>query len=302
MKKVQILMSVYNGEKYIREQLDSIVSQVDCDVMLLVRDDGSGDATAQIIGEYRKLYPWIEYYEGENKGACASFFDLVQHASADADYYAFCDQDDVWKPDKLVCAVNMLEAQDGKKSLYCSPTRLVDASLHPLNDENYPVLQPSFGNAVIENICTGCTAVFSKELWNLMKEKIPVHAYMHDWWLYLVASCFGSVCYDTRSYILYRQHGNNTLGGKEGALAHFRRRLHNYSSMKHYVPAQLEEFSQLYGGEMSAQNRQILDTMLLKTANPFLRMRIFRAKEIARNRKIDNMIYKIMFLFWRIGK
>lgn len=303
MKKVQVLMSVYNGEKYIREQLDSIAAQKGCQISLLVRDDGSSDNTPDIIMEYRKDCPWIEYYKGGNKGACASFFDLMEHADTDADYYAFCDQDDVWEPDKLVRAVGFLEKETVRECLYCSPVKLVDSELRPIGKETgYPQWQPSFGNAVVENICTGCTAVFSRELLMLMRGRIPHHAYMHDWWLYLVASCLGTVCYDTESYIQYRQHGNNTVGGREGAFAHLRRRLRNYSSMKRYVPAQLEEFGRLYEGELPGPDRQILDTMLLQTASPFSRLRIFKVKEIARNRRMDDVIYKFMFLFWRIGK
>lgn len=302
-KRVQILMSVYNGEKYLSEQLDSLAAQTECDISLLIRDDASTDGSAGIIRQYQEKYPWIVYYKGENKGACGSFLDLSAHADMDADYYAFCDQDDVWEPDKLKCAIEMLEQQPVRECLYCSPVKLVDAGLVPISDiSQYPALKASFGNAVVENICTGCTAVFSRELLLLIREKLPQHAYMHDWWLYLVAACFGVVCYDTDSHILYRQHGNNTLGGQESFVSHLKRRMRNYGGMKHYVPEQLAEFLQLYGGDISGENRKVLETMLMPQKNPFSRCRIFRQKAVMRSRRMDDIIYKILFLFWRFGK
>ena len=106
MRKIQILMSVYNGEKYLETQIKSILSQ-DCErkniakVTLLIRDDGSSDNTHEILNKYSKLYPdSIRWYKGENIGVINSFFDLVEH-SDEVDYYAFSDQDDYWLPDKL---------------------------------------------------------------------------------------------------------------------------------------------------------------------------------------------------------
>lgn len=99
--KIQILMSTYNGSRYIRTQLDSIIAQNIVNKELLIRDDGSTDDTVAIIEEYQRKYSWICYYKEKNVGVQKSFFDLLKQADSSADYIAFADQDDEWLPDKL---------------------------------------------------------------------------------------------------------------------------------------------------------------------------------------------------------
>ena len=100
-------MSTYNGERYLREQIDSILQQIDVEIELIIRDDGSNDGTVQIIEEYASKYPCISYYCGDNVGVGKSFMELLKNAPT-ADYYAFSDQDDVWLKDKLIRAVKAI--------------------------------------------------------------------------------------------------------------------------------------------------------------------------------------------------
>ena len=109
MKKVQILMSTYNGEKYVNEQIDSLLQQDHTNLEILIRDDGSKDSTVSILEEYHKENPNIKLIIDKNKGVISSFFELAMKASEEADYFAFCDQDDYWKPQKISRAVNLLE-------------------------------------------------------------------------------------------------------------------------------------------------------------------------------------------------
>ncbi len=127
--KLIVLLSAYNGEKYIREQLDSLLAQSLCGVEIFVRDDGSTDRTRGILEEYREqgMLSWIA---GENLGPSQSFWQLLRNCD-DADYYAFCDQDDVWDPDKLEVAVQALQQLDPvNPALYCGDVRVTDAERH----------------------------------------------------------------------------------------------------------------------------------------------------------------------------
>ena len=122
-------MSTYNGEKYIRMQLDSILGQTYENLCLLIRDDGSTDRTVSILEEYAKRDNRITYYTGKNIGVIQSFLELLRNSSEEAGYYAFADQDDVWLPEKIGRAVEKIEAVQ-EPALYCSETYLTDEELN----------------------------------------------------------------------------------------------------------------------------------------------------------------------------
>ena len=131
METVCVLMSTYNGEKYLQEQLDSIINQVGVNVRILVRDDGSTDSTTDILNNYKRE-GYLDWYSGTNLKSARSFMDLVNRAP-ESEYYAFSDQDDYWLPTKLQVAVNVLKSADSRKSaLYYSRTTLVDENLLPI--------------------------------------------------------------------------------------------------------------------------------------------------------------------------
>ena len=144
--KVQILMSTYNGEEFVREQLDSILAQSYPDVDILIRDDGSQDDTFVILKEYEERHSNIRAYQGENIGVNKSFFELLRKSNQEAAYIGFCDQDDYWLPEKIEKAAEQLERLDGP-ALYCSAKTLVDENLEPLNSQQNPHRIPGFGNA-----------------------------------------------------------------------------------------------------------------------------------------------------------
>jgi rhamnosyltransferase len=123
-KKVCVLLSTYNGEAYLREQIDSILAQIDVSVELIIRDDGSKDSTVKIINEYKNQYVNVLILDSyKNLGPANSFMELL-YASGDADYYAFAEQDDIWLPEKLSKAIGIIEHKniDGSSSpvLYAS--------------------------------------------------------------------------------------------------------------------------------------------------------------------------------------
>lgn len=295
MKMVQILMSTYNGEKYLRQQLDSILSQDYKNISILIRDDGSKDETIKILKEYVEKYSSISYYQGNNIGAIKSFFDLIKKADEKADYFAFSDQDDVWLSDKLSHAIKKLERLKEKIVLYCGKPILVDANLNKIKVKirNYDIT-PSFGNALVENICTGCTAVFNREALELVKNHIPSFTVMHDWWFYLSVSCYGKVIYDKDGRILYRQHGENSIGMRGTLFTEFKARIKNFKKAKNEIYRQAEEFRRVYKNQHKYAK---LVTMVAdyKKNRKFWWL-VLRSKEIKRQTKIDNLIFKVLFM------
>ncbi len=225
MKKVTVLMSTYNGEKYLRTQIDSILNQKGVDINLLVRDDGSKDNTLEILKEYA-LNDKLKWYNGKNLKSAKSFMDLLKN-SDNSEYYAFSDQDDYWLPEKLYRAVSILEKQPSNiPALYYSETTIVDENLNKLSQRKETRIAKKFNNAVISSNATGCTFCFNKKLRDLINEYEPSYQIMHDGWVHKVCLALdGYVYFDQNSYIKYRQHGNNVVGGTTTPIKRWKRRI-----------------------------------------------------------------------------
>lgn len=211
MKKIIVLMSTYNGEQYLEEQLISILNQKKVDLELLVRDDGSDDKTKIILKKYEKLGK-LKWYSGKNLKPAKSFLNLLKNCGK-ADYYAFADQDDCWYSNKLIEAIKKLEKNKSKRGkLYFSALNVVDRKLQPLFTSNVNE-KISFGPALIKNQATGCTMVIDDVLRQYINLFDFDYVSMHDSLIYRIALLNNSYIYaDSNSYILYRQHDNNVLG------------------------------------------------------------------------------------------
>jgi len=291
-KKLQVLMSAYNGEKYIVEQLDSIFAQTYPNIEVLVRLDGSKDSTADLLREYQKKEPRLFVYEEENLGLTKSFLNLIE--KSDADYVAFSDQDDFWLPNKLEVAVSMLEGHD-EPALYCSNQLLTDANLNQLDNSNMPdYYRPGFGNALVETVCTGCTAVMNKALADNIKEHMPENAIWHDWWAYLVASYLGTVIFDKNAYILYRQHGGNIVGSSRSAFAMIYNKWQFLKKSRGMLEKQLKDFQKEY--RCNPEKDKYVDMMLNSRTSVADRFKLAGSKYIYRQRKLDNMVVNGLFI------
>ena len=300
MKQVQVLMSTYNGEKYLKEQIDSILEQTDVEVSLLVRDDGSTDGTIKILEEYKRNNKNISWYQGKNIGTGKSFFELLKDTIEGADYYAFADQDDYWFPEKLIKAIERIQIVEGEyidcPLLYGSNVIYATKDLKKREKYRYKnKKKPTFGNALLENICIGCTQVFNKELFCVVREKQPREKIWHDWWLYLSASCFGQVIYDEEAYILYRQHGENQVGMKNSWCGRWKNRICYFSKLKNSVSLQAQEFINIYGKDYELY--LLVQTVAEYKKNWKSKIRLIKNKEIYRQQNIDDSIYKLLFIF-----
>jgi glycosyltransferase involved in cell wall biosynthesis len=295
--KVQVLLSTYNGEAYIKAQLDSILNQSYSNISILIRDDGSHDNTREILKEYKNNHAKIEYYEGDNIGVVNSFFNLINNADKNASFYALADQDDIWLKDKILIAINKInDINLDLPLLYCSDFTLVNKELQILKNQIPKIkVTPSFGNALVENKATGCTCVFNKKLINILQGKQPEYLIMHDWWIYLVANCFGNVLFDNESNILYRQHGNNAVGAANTILKETSKRIKRVGKNKGKIIKQINSFLKTY--EITGYNKTLAEMVIHYKNNTRNKFRLLTTREIYRQRTIDNIILKLLFFF-----
>lgn len=219
--KIAILLATYNGEKYIKEQLDSIFAQTYKDWVVYIHDDGSKDNTMQIVNEYVKKYPeQVVIVDGPSTGGARNnFFYLM--SKVDAKYYMCCDQDDVWLPEKVEKTFNLMqktESSEGTPCLVFTDLTVVDGELNIIAEQmskyqNLKCQNTSINQMLMQNVVTGCTMMMNKSLCHLATQYTNVNnIIMHDWWVAIIAEQFGKVAYLDEPTILYRQHGNNTVG------------------------------------------------------------------------------------------
>ncbi|VVM68117.1 glycosyltransferase family 2 protein [Pseudomonas viridiflava] len=214
---VAILMCTYNGEAYLKGQLDSFHDQTFSDWTLYVSDDASTDETRNILLDYQ--HRWgsdrLIIFDGPCNGFAENFISLVRRPELKGDYFAFSDQDDIWFDDKLTRSVGRLESLSGKKpALYCSTTRLVDADLNVIGVSKLFTRPPSFQNALVQSIAGANTMLINRAARQLLlqlPDRAPLIA--HDWLAYLlVTGCGGKVIYEAEPTLDYRQHSGNLIG------------------------------------------------------------------------------------------
>ncbi|WP_018753867.1 glycosyltransferase family 2 protein [Paenibacillus sanguinis] len=311
--KCLILLSTYNGEKFLEEQLHSLQKQEGVELALLIRDDGSNDHTLSIIHQFIKDSTInIKLLQANNVGAKASFFELLSIASEEYfeyDYFAFCDQDDIWKPNKLIRAIQMLNNEHQSLPLmYCSATQMVNTDLSYISVwPSAPEKKLSIYNALVENIAVGCTSVLNKKALNLISSSPPInikHLIMHDWWAYLCVSTFGKVIFDSEPFILYRQHSNNVLGGQtDNLFTKWKKRFIRYfKAQNHYIISnQAKEFYNCFNPLLDEQQRLALhDFIKNTTSNGLSRLMYAMRTPFYRQALADQFILKLIILLGKI--
>ena len=223
---IAILLATYNGERYLGEQLESLLAQTNHDWQLFIHDDGSTDATPNILHQYATAYPdriTVLDYPPQG-GSCRNFLSLLSRVVAP--YYMFCDQDDVWHPDKVAKTLQLMlatEKDNGRAPVIVhTDLRVVDAALQPLHASfwHYANIRPeavtSFQDCVM-NVVTGCTMLFNAPARRVAIEKPSRQATMHDAWV--TCCCYaahGHAVALPEATIYYRQHGHNCIEAKDG--------------------------------------------------------------------------------------
>lgn len=219
-KTISILLCTFNGEEFLEEQLKSIKNQSFVNWILHASDDGSNDKTLSLLNEFKNEFgdKKVKIYNGPQKGFANNFLSLASNKNIKSDYYSFCDQDDIWLPDKLIRAINELEKFQDEfiPLLYCGRTIYVDNKLKKLSESPLFMSKPEFANSLVQNIAGGNTMVFNKETKVLLEKIAIVNTVSHDWLVYqIVTGAGGKVFYDKEPYTLYRQHEIALIGGNK---------------------------------------------------------------------------------------
>lgn len=280
---VEILLATHNGNSFLHEAIDSILSQEGVPLRLTVSDDASTDSTVESVKDYINRCPCrVSLLDAADNrlGASGSFSRLLE--SSTSEYLMFCDQDDIWLPDKIAKTyerMRQVEASYGKDTpiLIHTDLKVVDNSLNPIADSfwSYQNIHPqgrqSLNRLLPQNVVTGCTVMINASLRKLALP-IPKQAIMHDWWLALVAAAFGRIEHIDEATILYRQHDKNEIGAKRwGDISGLVSVASNKNRMKQSIlntQVQAQAFLNQYCAKLSPEQRDLVTTYATLSQHP----------------------------------
>jgi glycosyltransferase involved in cell wall biosynthesis len=290
-----ILLCTLNGERFLAEQLASLEHQTFKNWKLIASDDGSSDRTTSILQAFRTSFEpgKVEIINGPRRGAPANFLFLVCGKNLISEYYAFCDQDDVWEADKLARAIGILEqAGPDVPALYGSRTSVIDENGKTTGFSPLFPKTPTFRSALVQSIVGGNTMVFNQKARELLVFcGADVDIPSHDWWLYQVTSaCGGRVHYDAYPSVRYRQHSRNLIGSNMGLAARMRRlRMLRQGRFRHWAELNVAALARIRP-RMSAENQQIFDLVCKARHRPLLqRAAMFVEAGVYRQTLLDNL-------------
>lgn len=299
MKLANVLLSTFNGEAFLDQQLKSLAEQDYPHLKIYVRDDGSSDSSFEICKQFANDHSNCFVSKGDNIGVFKSYMRLLNDAGNDADYFAFCDQDDVWFADKMSRAVEALENRNNPfvPTMYFSRVLITDKNLNPLRKSKVPK-RISFNSALVENIAQGCTIVLNKAARNILIENIPEDLQLHDWWCYLVISASGEIVFDSIPKMLYRMHNSNVSHGGFGWYRKFSGRAGMLLSKKDSLIFKQADYLYHILGKNLTEDKKRLLTDLIKIQNTSLlnRFKILFSNPFKRQNIFDEILLRLYFL------
>jgi glycosyltransferase involved in cell wall biosynthesis len=294
-RTVTILLCTFNGERFLAQQLASLERQTFKNWKLIASDDGSSDQTKSILHAFSKSFApgKVNIIDGPRRGAPANFLFLACGKNLASDYYAFCDQDDVWEADKLARAIGVLEqANLDVPALYGSRTSLIDQTGKMTGFSPLFPKTPTFRSALVQSIAGGNTMVFNQKARELLAfGGADVNIPSHDWWLYQVTSaCGGWVRYDAYPSVRYRQHSQNVIGSNMGFAARMRRlRMLRQGRFRHWSELNVAALARIRP-RMNAENQQIFDLFCKARHRPLLqRAAMFAEAGVYRQTLLGNL-------------
>lgn len=285
--------------------MESLINQTYPDIEIYIRDDGSTDGTVTIAKSYASQQRNIDIFQEDNIGVFNSFFSLLEKPASDnVAYFAFCDQDDIWKPDKIKRAVEMIESNDDhgiKPILYCSRYTLFFPIAKEMVDGPINRIRPSLRNALVQNIAPGCTMVINKKARNLLLLKKPQDASLHDAWFYLVIAAFGTVIYDRYPSLYYRQHENNTVGVTVSLKKKMQKGIQRFYRGEGLtlMSVKVKKFYELFKDDLNEEQNTIIKGFLSLKFMDRLRF-VVGKNSFYRNSFVDNIIFKFLYLLKKI--
>lgn len=294
-QSVAILMATYNGERFLEEQLVSILAQSCNSWKLYVSDDGSSDATLSILLRYQEKYGCdrINIFAGPRKGFAQNFLSLIRRPEVQGDYYAFCDQDDIWHEDKLEKSLAVLSAVPvDVPAIYCTRTRLINEVGETVGFSPLFLRAPGFRNALVQSLAGANTMMINVVAHEIMAS-IPadVEIVSHDWMAYmLISGCGGHVFYDPEPTLDYRQHSANIVGANSSLidrLVRMRKMLHgnfrNWNRLNLLVLA-------IYREQLSGDSLKALEYFETARDAPLVRrLSLLKKSGVYRQAMLDNI-------------
>jgi glycosyltransferase involved in cell wall biosynthesis len=302
LPRVEVVLSTYRARAdWLEQQLESLWAQEGVEVSLLVRDDGSGDGTVALLerlltGRPARLLP------GENVGPGRSFLLGLQAADPSAEHVAFCDQDDVWLPDKLRRAVEALRALPSP-AMYSARVELVDERLRPLGLHQLHGRGHSFANALVQCAATGCTIVLDRAAADLLARESPTGTVLHDAWAYLVLTGCGTTVYDPRPVVRYRQHSANVVGVANTRRARWSGRLRRQVRSGHERVHTLQDraLARHYAHDLRPTSRRLLQRHLAAADGGVLRRIAWGLCGLPhRQDAASDAVYRVLFALGRV--
>jgi glycosyltransferase involved in cell wall biosynthesis len=300
-KKIQILLSTYNGDKFLKQQIESIFAMEHfSDCCLLIRDDGSTDGTRDILHRYEQ-FPEVQVEYGENIGVIKSYQWLIRNSYSSCKYFAFCDQDDIWVPKKITIALSALDRlPESRMLLFASRSSITDENLNIIGISIQPVRGISYYNAMVQNVLPGHTQIFNRKLRDSLIEHECDGIHAIDWWLYLVASAMGKVEFSEECTVLHRQHGDNAVGYKLGTIENLNKKLRYIRQGKgNAVSIQLEAFLKTYMKQLPDDYREETEQYLCGLNSVAGRLSYLKKCKLFRQRHSEDLMFRLMYL---IGK
>lgn len=262
-KTICVIMSTYNGEKYLRSQIDTILNQKDVQIVLYIRDDGSCDHTVDIIKELQRKNKNIILDEGDNIGWKKSFIKALKDAP-ETDYYAFSDQDDYWMPTKICKCVNRLEkVKSYEKPMVCIANAFITDKdlniLHKYTEDKLDVEAISFQQFWAHpSMPGGCSMVFNKKTRDYAL-RMRDYAFGHDNLIERICGLMGGVYYLDAPLMYYRQHGNNTIGASVKKITHLKNIFHIlFSGYDYDRSISASQFLETFNDDLSGEEKAFL--------------------------------------------
>ena len=292
-----ILLSTFNGERFLCAMLDSLAQQLDAKSLVYWRDDGSNDATVEIVRRYCRYLDVREIQGAVRLGPCASFLTLLREAAPHHASFHFADQDDVWEQRKVAHAREVV-MQSKVPTLFHCRQQLIDSTGQPLMLSRLSGVG-SFQNAMCENIVVGCTVALNQSAALLVATGTPTYTLMHDWWAYLVISAVGRIEYDSYPWIQYRQHAQNAVGGSQGALKDFYKRVKRTLRQPSIVATRFDQLADLldiHGDLLTYEQRSQVERLLAGKTSLAQRLKNCISPPATRQSWVDQLLLRGILL------
>ena len=298
--KIVVLLATYNGAAFLTQQIESLIQQTTKIFRIIVRDDGSNDETLLILHRYEKDFPLLfEVHSGAQLGFVGNFLELVKRTPDDTGVAFFCDQDDVWFPNKITLTLEKMTSE--RPVAVFTRCLVTDSELNATGSS--PLHRDfSFGRAVCENIITGCTLAINSQVLGFLRSSHLRSADIlaHDWWVFLVASGLGEVRFVEHFTMHYRQHSLNSLGAGSKGLKEILRRVSQFKQGRWEQKrpwVMLEHFQELYGEQLIPENSTLLRRYLNPKGSRFFLLFSVLRRKLIRKGFLNSLVLLLSVLF-----